>query len=272
MAVAPLIALILTSLVAACSTDTTASPAQSESALASPPPAFDAEAVLQDYFPVIAQGSKAAVLRAKRVALPGSPAEVFADHQVGMIEGAQASANQQPWSISSTVLSAEEVDWSASFASRYSDRSQFTDFVFDPSGRLITWNITPRTHLEDAVGLVDRSAQYSGVAFSVSTGYRASDGALQLAYAGTGPRKDAGVQVGGYLQGGARRNGIVEPYRLDLSPRAEQAGLSIFPRSDFGGRLLVSSYYPVEGAAQILIEPRPWPRSVTRIMEGTDPQ
>ncbi len=218
---------------------------------------------LQQYFNSLAKASVHGTEQAAAGAGPGSPAEAFAQHQANMIRATRGSDSGQSWTISTSVTSSDTVDWVAT-GQQYTDTAEFSQFLFDAEDRLVGWTVDDKQPLHVLVGEVDRGIQLGDISVRVSTGYRTVSGALELTYEASGGGESETVSIDGYVNKGRTRKGQQQPYQLELGRKAAAFGSSIFPKSDWGGALLISSYFPTQADGSIDITARPFTDPTTK--------
>jgi len=262
-----LVGLIVVFGLAACGAGETVSPQ-------SPSPSLSESVLLrqetlQQYFNPLSRGTVNGAELASASASPGSPAAAFAEHQANMIVAARSSQLGQVWTVSTTVVSDSSVDWTAG-SNQYSDTAEFTDFEYDRSGRLTTWLVSGKYPLTTLVGRVNKTQSIGGTEITVKDAYRTATGDLQVTYEAAAQGKSGNILVDGYVNKGRTRKGSPQAYQLDLSRRATAEGASVFLKSDWGGDLVFSSFYPNEGQAEIPVTARPFTDSASKQKKGDE--
>lgn len=155
------------------STADSASPSPSPSA--SPSPTIDTQRTLANYFEAFATGDPADMRAMRQNAQKGSPADLYAIHQIAAANAAGGFDQDEV-----TIGDGEVTMTSGSAAAGNRNTNVYQDFQFDPEGRLITWSVKDSGPLADRIQPLEGSITSNGVKFQLLTAYETNAGDLAV--------------------------------------------------------------------------------------------
>lgn len=220
----------------------TASPGTSpgETAQPTPTPSVDTQQTLTRYFEAFATGDSADMRPMRRAAQKGSPADLYAIHQMA-VANAYGGVSRDAVSINDDQVSIAAINELT--GERTTDI--YEDFVFDEDGLLVTWSVEGAGPLEGRIQPLEGSISSGGIKMQLQTAYQRNAGGLAVTYRVTNNGSEAAnIVVTGYISPKGRQ-GEVEPtpYILDPRPGAYMDGLVGISNGEPGGTLVIQIDY-----------------------------
>lgn len=188
-------------------------------------------------------------------ASPGSPAAVYAQHQ---INNATAEESDNSASDPSTVTIADgkvtivvDVPKDSTDAVKKAATTVYQDFQFDPSGLIVTWTADPGGPLAPRIHTEKGTVTRGGVTVLLQTAYQTNLGALALTGTVTNRSKSkASVTSPGYTNPDRRQVQVSStPYQADPVPGGYAVTRLVITGGAFGGKL--TAQFDYQTTAQI---------------------
>lgn len=195
----------------------------------------DPQDTLTRYFESFAASDPATREAMRAEAKVGSPADVYALHQIALarVSGHVAQGT--------AVISPNQVVITRETSTGTDVRDVYTDFEFDPDGRLVTWSVEGAGPLEPRIWRLNERLSVDGLTFELQTAYRTNAGDLALTYRATNlTDRQVVVAVRGYVSPEGRQDQVDSfPGFMDPLPGAYTEGYSSVPNGEPGGRLII---------------------------------
>jgi hypothetical protein len=232
--------------IAGCSSTPSASSDSSASATADNTP------VLKAYFDSFGTDRVSTMEPMLANSEPGSPANVYAQHQLNAATASE-SANNSP-APSSVVVESSKVTMQQELPKDPTDQqtaeatNTYSSFEYSPSGLITTWSTEPGGALAPRISSQASEVTSGKVTVLLNTAYATNSGDLSVTFTVRNKSGEkANVLISGYINPDGRQVKVTNtPYLADPAPRSFSTGSATIVSGKRGGKLIVQFDYQTD--------------------------